>query len=49
MRKIFYQILFTKLLIALGFLAATAQTTGSVAGTVYDPNGAVVPNATVTV
>lgn len=30
-------------------LIASAQTTGAIAGTVLDPNGAVVPNATVTV
>ncbi len=34
--------------IAFGQLIAQAQTTGSIAGTVVDPNGAVIPNATIT-
>ncbi len=33
----------------IGQFAIEAQTTGSIAGTVVDQNGAVVPNATVTV
>ncbi len=33
----------------IGQFVAEAQTTGSIAGTVIDQNGAVVPNATVTV
>lgn len=37
------------LMIFLLQLSAQAQTTGSIAGTVVDPNGAVVPNATVVV
>ena len=47
MKKLFYQIVFTSLLIGSSFLVVTAQTTGSIAGTIYDPNGAVVPNATI--
>lgn len=37
------------LLIALYQLTVQAQTTGSIAGTIIDTNGAVVPNATITV
>ncbi|MEJ7860344.1 MAG: TonB-dependent receptor [Pyrinomonadaceae bacterium] len=48
MRK-YLNILMVLVLIALGQLAIYAQTTGSIAGTVVDQTGAVVPNATVTV
>ena len=48
MRK-FFNILAMLSLIIFSQLAIQAQTTGSIAGTVVDPTGAVVPNATVTV
>src|SRR5688500_5475602 len=48
MRKIL-SILAAWLLIIGSQIAIQAQTTGSIAGTVVDQNGAVVPNATVTV
>ncbi len=48
MRK-FINILLIMGLVAFGHLGIQAQTTGSIAGTVVDQNGAVVPNATVTV
>jgi hypothetical protein len=35
-------------LVVTGFVAINAQTNGSISGTVTDPNGAVVPGATVT-
>jgi hypothetical protein len=48
MRK-FTSLLIVLVLTACGYIAVQAQTTGSIAGTVVDQNGAVVPNATVTV
>lgn len=45
----YLNILMVIVLIALGQLAVYAQTTGSIAGTVVDQTGAVVPSATVTV
>ena len=48
MRKLFNALAVLTLII-FSQLAIQAQTTGSIAGTVNDPNGAVVPNATVTV
>ncbi len=48
MRK-FINTLLVTVLVIFGQLAIQAQTTGSIAGTVVDQNGAVVPNATVTV
>lgn len=47
--KRFLNILMALLLIALGQLAISAQTTGAIAGTVIDQNGSIVPNATITV
>jgi hypothetical protein len=48
MRK-FFSVLAILAAIAFSQLAIQAQTTGSIAGTIVDPNGAVVPNAVVTV
>lgn len=48
MRK-FFNVLAILLLFISSHIAIQAQTTGSIAGTVVDQNGAVVPNATVTV
>src|SRR5687767_3227627 len=48
MRK-FFSFLAVMSAIAFSQLVIQAQTTGSIAGTVIDPNGAVVPNATITV
>lgn len=48
MRK-FINVLAILLLFLSSHIAIQAQTTGSIAGTVVDPNGAVVPNATVNV
>ncbi len=48
MRK-FSNTLIVLVLIAFSLLAVQAQTTGSIAGTVVDQTGAVVPNATITV
>jgi hypothetical protein len=48
MRK-FASVLIVLVLTACGHLAVQAQTTGSIAGTVVDQNGAVIPNAAVTV
>ncbi|MBV9217431.1 MAG: carboxypeptidase regulatory-like domain-containing protein, partial [Acidobacteria bacterium] len=47
--KSFTRFLMTGLLLLLAQIALQAQTTGSIAGTVTDANGAVVPGATVTV
>ena len=48
MRK-FTSLLIVLVLTACGYMAVQAQTTGSIAGTVVDPNGSVIPNATVVV
>jgi hypothetical protein len=48
MRK-FINTLLVMVLVAFGQLAIQAQTTGSIAGTVVDQSGAVVPNATVVI
>lgn len=48
MRKLIYTLVIAAF-VAFGLSAAQAQTTGSIAGTVVDQNGAVVPNATVVV
>ncbi len=48
MRK-FANTLIILVLVAFSLVAVQAQTTGSIAGTVVDQSGAVVPNATVTV
>lgn len=47
--KQFISTLIILVLIAFGQTLIKAQTTGSIAGTVIDPNGAVIPNATVSV
>ncbi len=47
--KKFINTLLVMVLVAFGQLAIQAQNTGAIAGTVVDQNGAVVPNATVTV
>lgn len=46
MRKYIHNLLIM-LLVAFGQFAVQAQTTGSIAGTVVDQNGALIPNATV--
>jgi hypothetical protein len=48
MRK-FASLLIVLVLTACGYMSVQAQTTGSIAGTVVDQNGAVIPNAIITV
>ncbi len=49
MKKILGKLTVILAMLFIGQFAIEAQTTGSIAGTVVDQNGAVVPNATVTV
>lgn len=49
MKGKFYQLGVVLLLITISQFAIYSQTTGAIAGTVLDTNGAIVPNATVTV
>jgi hypothetical protein len=49
MKQILSKLTVTLAMIFFAQLYASAQTTGSIAGTIVDQNGAVVPNATVTV